>query len=144
MASFCTTRRLKAAADSNEIGIFRGDLRYGAKALNTEETQREPARIQRQDTRSYGVHGAMTFDSVTDLWRQSVEIFSSESVVQIDLAKVTHTDSAGLALLVEWLREASRRGGGVEFLNLPAQMLSLAGATNLEPVLARSRNPAIT
>lgn len=102
------------------------------------------ARIQRHDTRSYGVSGAMTFDSVSELWRESEEMFSGETVVQVDLRDVTHTDSAGLALLVEWLREARRRGGRVEFLNLPTQMLALADAANLQSVLARERGSATT
>ena len=101
----------------------------------TDNGQPRAAQIQRQDTRSYRVQGAMTFDSVTDLWQQSDDIFSSDGVFQIDLAAVTHTDSAGLALLVEWLREASRRGARLEFLNMPEQMISLASAANVEPLL---------
>ena len=111
--------------------------------MTNDEAQRQRASIKRQDARSYGVHGAMTFDSVTDLWRRSEDMFAGQTVVQIDLAQVTHTDSAGLALLVEWLREASRRSVRIEFLNLPAQMLALAGAANLEQVLAGKREPAI-
>jgi phospholipid transport system transporter-binding protein len=111
--------------------------------LIPDETQDQRARIQRQDTRSFGVHGAMTFDSVTDLWRQSIDMFSSENVFQIDLATVTHIDSAGLALLVEWLREAVRKGARVEFLNMPDQMLALVGAANLETVLKGKLDSAI-
>lgn len=109
-----------------------------------ENRENRRARIQRHDTRSYGVSGTMTFDSVTELWRESDEIFSGEAVVQIDLRDVTHTDSAGLALLVEWLREAGRRGGRVEFLNLPAQMIALAEAANLQTVLTEYRGGATT
>ena len=101
-----------------------------------EEQDRPRARIERQDTRSYGVHGAMTFESVTELWKQGDAMFTDNTVVQIDLAGVTRTDSAGLALLVEWLREASRQGGRIEFLNLPPQVRALAGAANLERTLA--------
>ncbi len=100
------------------------------------------AKIQRQDTRTYCVYGAMTFDSVTDLWRQSMDMFSGETVFQVDLAQVTHTDSAGLALLVEWMREASRQGARIDFLHLPAQMLALAEAANLEQVLVGKRGLA--
>jgi phospholipid transport system transporter-binding protein len=100
------------------------------------------ATIQRRDTRSYCVLGAMTFDSVTDLWRQSRDMFSGETVLQIDLAQVTHTDSAGLALLVEWMREASRQNARVELLHLPAQMLALADAANLEEALVGKRGSA--
>jgi phospholipid transport system transporter-binding protein len=100
------------------------------------------AKIQRQDTRTYSVQGVMTFDSVTDLWRQSMDMFSGEAVLQIDLAQVTHTDSAGLALLVEWMREASRQSARIDFLHLPAQMLALAEAANLEQVLVGKRGLA--
>ena len=100
------------------------------------------AKIQRQDTRTYCVHGAMTFDSVTDLWRQSMDMFSGETVFHVDLAQVTHTDSAGLALLVEWMREASRQGARIDFLHPPAQMLALAEAANLEQVLVGKRGLA--
>ena len=109
-----------------------------------DDQQRSGAQIQRQDTRVYGVHGAMTFDSVTDLWRQSAEMFADQTVLQIDLAQVTHTDSAGLALLVEWLREASRRGARVEYLNLPAQLLALAGAASFEQVLAGKQGSTVS
>lgn len=84
----------------------------------------------------------MTFESVAELWRQSGDMFSDHTVLQIDLAEVTRTDSAGLALLVEWLRAASRQGGRIEFLNLPPQMLALAEAANLEHVLAGRQGAA--
>lgn len=112
--------------------------------MNPDDRERHRARVQRHDTRSFGVSGAMTFDSVNALWRDSDEMFSGDGVVQIDLREVTHTDSAGLALLVEWLREAGRRGGRVEFLNLPAQMIALADAANLQPVLTGNRGDART
>jgi phospholipid transport system transporter-binding protein len=112
--------------------------------VNPDDRGQTRARIQRHDTRSFGVSGAMTFDSVTTLWRESDQMFSGDGVVQIDLQEVTHTDSAGLALLVEWLREAGRRGGRVEFLNLPVQMVALADAANLQPVLTGNRGGAST
>jgi phospholipid transport system transporter-binding protein len=107
-----------------------------------DDPQPSGATIMRHDTRGYGVQGAIVFDSVAALWRQSVDIFPREGVFQIDLAQVTRTDSAGLALLVEWLREASRRGARVELVNFPAQMLALAGAANLEHVLTGKKGPA--
>ena len=101
----------------------------------TGESQMPQARIERRDTRSYHVQGAMTFDSVTNLWRQSEDMFSDDGLIRIDLAEVTRTDSGGLALLIEWLREAGRRGTRVEFLNLPDQLRALAGAANLSEIL---------
>lgn len=106
--------------------------------------QQSHATIQRRDARSYGVQGPMTFDSVTELWNKSQEIFSDNAFLQIDLSEVTHTDSAGLALLVEWLREASRHGARIEFLNLPSQLLALAGAANLEQLLGAEKDTVRT
>lgn len=112
--------------------------------MNPDGEEGKRARIQRRDTRSFGVSGTMTFDSVNDLWRESDEMFSGDGVVEVDLQEVTHTDSAGLALLVEWLREAGRRGGRVRYLNLPSQMVALADAANLQPVLTGNRGSART
>ena len=100
------------------------------------ESHAQSAKIIRRDTRSYGVRGNLTFESVSDLWRQGGELFAEQTVLEIDLAEVKHTDSAGLALLVEWLREASRHGGRIRYFNLPEQMLALARAGNLEQMLA--------
>lgn len=110
--------------------------------MNDNDTRPQGAKIVRQDTRSYAVQGRLTFDSVTDLWRQSGELFAGETVLEVDLAEVTHTDSGGLALLVEWLREASRQGARMRFSNIPAQMQALARAANLEPVLGGEQERA--
>lgn len=108
------------------------------------DQQHVRARIERRDTRSYGVSGEMTFESVAQLWRDSDGIFSDDSVVEIDLNGVTRTDSAGLALIVEWLREAGKGGARVELLNIPAQMIALAGVANLEPALTGKRGKKAT
>ena len=97
------------------------------------------ARIERRDARTYCVRGPMTFDSVTDLWSESRGLFSTGDRLQIDLSEVSHTDSAGLALLVEWLREATRLGGNLSFSNLPMQLLAIAGASNLEGLIGEKQ-----
>ncbi len=51
-----------------------------------------------------------------------------------DFAAITDVDSSAVALLLEWRREAARRGKGLFFVNLPANLLSLAelyGVTGL-------------
>jgi phospholipid transport system transporter-binding protein len=51
------------------------------------------------------------------------------------LRAVTRADSAGLALMVEWLREARRRGGRLEVVNMPDQMFGIAHMSKLDRVL---------
>jgi phospholipid transport system transporter-binding protein len=60
---------------------------------------------------------------------------SGTGKLQVDLAGVTRSESAGIALLLEWLREARRRGRDIEFQNPPAQMLSMLKFFELEQML---------
>jgi phospholipid transport system transporter-binding protein len=56
--------------------------------------------------------------------------------VTVDLRGVTRSDSAGLALLVEWLRESEIGGNTIKFVNVPAQLLSIARVCGLEDILS--------
>lgn len=97
------------------------------------------ARIERRDARTYCVLGPMTFDSVSELWSDSRGLFSAGEVLDIDLSRVSHTDSAGLALLIQWLRESAMGGGTMKFSNPPEQLLAIAGASNLDGLLGARR-----
>jgi len=55
--------------------------------------------------------------------------------VEIDLSGVTHADSAGVALLLDWQRASRRRGGHVQYRNAPAQLHALIDFCELEGVL---------
>ena len=110
--------------------------------MAAERGEHANARLERRDAYTYFVRGPMTFDSVSDLWSGSRELFSASDSVQIDLSEVSRTDSAGLALLVQWLREAAGRGGSVRFSNLPSQLLAIADASNLERLIGAPREAA--
>ena len=55
------------------------------------------------------VRGDLGFDSVAELWARAETPLLDESVLRIDLGGVLRSNSAGVALLVEWLREARQR-----------------------------------
>ncbi|AOY01280.1 hypothetical protein BJP62_12975 [Jeongeupia sp. USM3] len=46
--------------------------------------------------------------------------------LDIDLADVTKADSAGVSVLLHWLREARRRQVTLHFVNLPPTLAQLA------------------
>jgi len=50
----------------------------------------------------------------------------------MDLTAVDRVDSAGLALLVAWVRLAKKRQISIRFHNAPRQLLALASANRLE------------
>ncbi len=83
----------------------------------------------------FALAGELSFRTVGDLLNQSNELFRPVSRLHIDLQDVTRADSAGLSLLVEWMREAARRHQVIAYANLPQQMLDIAGTCGLTKVL---------
>nr|VFK26193.1 MAG: phospholipid transport system transporter-binding protein [Candidatus Kentron sp. MB]VFK30844.1 MAG: phospholipid transport system transporter-binding protein [Candidatus Kentron sp. MB]VFK75261.1 MAG: phospholipid transport system transporter-binding protein [Candidatus Kentron sp. MB] len=83
----------------------------------------------------FSLSGALTFVSVSNLWRKKKTYFAKSNRIVLDLGKVIHSDSAGLALLVEWLHQAEIRNAIIEFRNIPQQMLSLARTAGIESLL---------
>ena len=81
------------------------------------------------------ISGNLSFATATELLKQSEQLFDAASTINIDLAAVTHADSAGLALLLEWLRYGKLKNKAVRYHNLPAQLRSLAAISEVESLL---------
>ena len=79
----------------------------------------------------YALAGALTFESVPSVWRQGLHVIQRSSTLDLDLKDVSHTDSAGLALLVVWAGEARRRRTRMRFCNVPEQLLAIARTSRL-------------
>ncbi len=93
-----------------------------------------PALEQHGDDR-FAPQGELNLASVQEVWEQSQRLFERQAPRCIDLAGVTHSDSAGVALLVEWLRLARQSGQTVRFVNIPPQMLAIIRVTGLDGLL---------
>jgi phospholipid transport system transporter-binding protein len=81
------------------------------------------------------IQGELDFDSVAALCAMAESLFLAEPIRQIDLGGVRHSNSAGVALLVEWLRQARRRRWEPVFVNVPPQMRAIIAVADLETVL---------
>jgi phospholipid transport system transporter-binding protein len=55
--------------------------------------------------------------------------------LQIDCAQVTAADSAGLAVLLDWLAAAKQSGRSLRFAHLPAGLLALGRISEVEELL---------
>jgi len=55
----------------------------------------------------------------------------------VDLSAVTRADSAGLALLLGWMRQTRAREAGILFRGVPPQMEAIAGTSALGGLLPR-------
>lgn len=89
--------------------------------------------MEQQPDGSFLLSGAMTFDTVPSLLLEGQKVFLADVV--LDLSSVTVVDSAGLALLVEWLRQARNRQNTMQFRNIPEKVLAIARVSDLEDSL---------
>ncbi len=82
------------------------------------------------------VRSDLTFTTVTTVLRHSRSLLQSDSgKLVIELADVARADSAGLALLMEWLRMAQANGLQILFRHVPEQLLAIARASDLERLI---------
>lgn len=81
----------------------------------------------------FRVAGDIGFANVTQLLGESRVLFShpADSLL-VDLGGVGRADSAGLALLLEWMRLAQAAGKSIRYRQIPAQLLAIAHASNLD------------
>jgi phospholipid transport system transporter-binding protein len=83
----------------------------------------------------FGVEGVLDFDTVGPLAAEARPLFSGKERLEIDLQGVRSANSAGLALLLEWLELAHRGGVSLRFRNLPESLSGLASVTNVTGLL---------
>lgn len=81
------------------------------------------------------VSGALTFDTVPGLYHVSTAWFAGDGELVLDLGQVTRADSAGLALMIEWLRRAQGANRRLRFANIPAQVQTLIRVNGLQDAL---------
>lgn len=92
------------------------------------------------DTAVQTVSGPLTFQTVPDVYAASAGWFGGTDGVTIDLKAVTLADSAGLALLIEWVRQAGLTGKTVSLINMPEQVQHLIRVNGLGAALLGSAN----
>ena len=81
------------------------------------------------------IEGPLAFSTVVSLWERGNNLLKNKPSITIDLKAVTHSDSAGLALLVAWMREARVANVGLRFIDLPTQLCAMAKVCGLEAIL---------
>ena len=85
------------------------------------------ADFELRDAERAFVHGVLHFTTVTALLGVGSEAIANGRAAVIDLAGVKDSDSAGLALLIEWLSIARARAARkLRYENIPTQLHQLA------------------
>jgi len=89
------------------------------------------------DTGFARVTGPLTLDTVNRVFQQAESAGGSgRHIAELDLSEVSHVDSSGLALLLEWQFMATRDNRPFQIRNAPADLLSLASLCEASDLLA--------
>jgi phospholipid transport system transporter-binding protein len=83
------------------------------------------------------VTGELTFATARDARQLGTLVLESSRAERlvIDCAAVTRADSAGLAVLLDWLAWARRKSRVIEFQNLPQSLVAIARISEVDGLL---------
>ena len=105
--------------------------------------QLNQAEIIQQNQQKYLISGAVDFSTVPDLMQRISALFKSykksatatanaEAGITMDLSKITVSNSAGLALILEMVRQAHNHNIELHFENWPVTLLTIAKAYGVD------------
>jgi len=87
----------------------------------------------------FAADGALTFATARRACELGERSFAGAAgdAVEIDCTGITASDSAGLAVLLEWLRIARRAGRKLRYTALPQGLMALARISEVDAMLER-------
>lgn len=88
-----------------------------------------------QSAGHFRMEGDLTFATVADALEQSKSLFADHDRIVLDLASVKESDSAGLALLLEWINWARHYVREIQFDNVPDRIIAIAQISEVENLL---------
>lgn len=105
--------------------------------MNTAASQGQAVAVSETAPGRIAVSGDLTFGTARNarqLGLLALEGSSAQRIV-MDCAGVTRADSAGLAVLLDWLAWGRRRSRGVSLENLPASLVAIARISEVDELL---------
>ncbi|WP_428355483.1 STAS domain-containing protein [Methyloprofundus sp.] len=89
----------------------------------------------------YIIKGDLTFSTINKASAKALNFAQSPSSINIDLQQLGKIDSAGLALLIEWIKFARAYQTQLRFDHIPAQLTALAKLCDISEIdLFNSKN----
>jgi phospholipid transport system transporter-binding protein len=93
------------------------------------------AQLQALGNGHFALTGPIVFTTAGELLQAGNRLFAGNADVHLDLSKVTRVDSAALALLIEWLRQAEHTGHTLQFSGMPEKLSAIARLTGTDQIL---------
>jgi len=88
------------------------------------------ADITRQNN-TLQLQGDVNFANVMSIYKKSMPLIASLPALVFDFSSLTSSHSAILALMVEWVKQATQQSKPVQFINVSADMLAIAKLAGL-------------
>lgn len=85
----------------------------------------------------FSLSGRMSFDTAGQILKDSEDLFDEHTLIEVDLSGVSHTDSAGLALMLEWITWANHTVREIRFHETPEKIDAIARTTEVDHLLKR-------
>jgi phospholipid transport system transporter-binding protein len=85
----------------------------------------------------FKILGKLSYENIVSLYREGTTLLDRSEQICFDLAKISHTDSSAIALLLSWIRYAMRNKKSFIFKNLPPQLIEIANVCEVMPLLER-------
>lgn len=92
--------------------------------------------IEQYASGCYNIGGDLTFASINA--DTPIALAATDNIIKLNFSQVEASDSAGLALIIEWLKSAKARQFTLQLENLPDPILSLAKLSGMETILGLS------
>jgi phospholipid transport system transporter-binding protein len=94
-------------------------------------------RLEPREPGHWALSGDLGLETAAGVLAQGEAAFTGVPRTEVDLSGVTDADSAGLAVLIEWVRGACLSGRSITYRSLPPRLAELArigGVAGLLPI----------
>jgi len=91
----------------------------------------------------YRFEGELTFATAVGALKKTRSVFRNAPRLSFDLTGISRVDSAGVALLLEWLRRAAEAGTELSYVHLPPQARAIARVSGIEHLISADLSEAV-
>jgi phospholipid transport system transporter-binding protein len=98
-----------------------------------------PVQLKESSPGNFAASGALTFATARNARDSGLAVFraSNSPQIQVDCAGIAASDSAGMAVLLDWLAFAKRSGKSLRYTGLPEQVQEIARISDVLELLER-------
>jgi phospholipid transport system transporter-binding protein len=110
-----------------------------APAPSERDVRTGPFRLVASGNGLLAAHGPLTFATARRAHEHGLESLAGGAGggLEVDCAGITSSDSAGLAVLLDWLAIVKRAGGRLRYRHLPPGLVALGRIGEVEELLER-------